>query len=364
MKSVFEHIQAFRERLAATPPAVASCTRSQEVVSTIEMHTAGEPLRVILTGVPHLKGETVLARRAFLRNQHDDFRQSLMFEPRGHADMYGCILVPPNDPTADVGVIFLHNDGYSTMCGHAIIAISTLIWSMGWKKPDSKTENILHIDAPCGRITSFTEIHEGAVQNVRFHCVPSFVVDLDQTVAVPEIGPVHYDLAYGGAFYAYVDLRKQTLGFDITPEHYQEIIVKGRAIKQAVIQHHSGIIHPYEPELSFLYGTIFIDKPQRSDHHSRNVCVFADGEVDRCPTGSGVSGRMAIHDARGEVQTGELIQIESIIDTSFLGRVIQRTEFAGRSAVIPEVTGSAFIVGQSDFVIDPADPLKGGFFLR
>ena len=364
MQSVFERIEAFRERLASKLPAVVECTRSQQVISTIEMHTAGEPLRVILSGYPDPEGDTVLERRAFIRDNHDHLRQSLMFEPRGHADMYGCILVPPSDSTADVGVIFLHNEGYSTMCGHAIIAISTLIWSMGWKTPDNENENILQIDAPCGRITSYTQIKEGKVQDVRFHCVPSFVVDLSQVVEVPGLGAVHYDLAYGGAFYAYVDLRIQDLGFSITPDHYQEIIQKGKAIKQAVARHHQGILHPYETELSFLYGTIFIDKPKRDEHHSRNVCVFAEGEVDRCPTGSGVSGRLAIHDARGEVQIGDSIQIESIIDTTFSGRVIKKVEFGGRAAVVPEVTGHAFIVGQSDFVIDPTDPLKNGFFLR
>lgn len=364
MKTVFEQFQAFRKQLASLPSVIANPNRSGQVISTIEMHTGGEPLRVIMDGYPQLEGESVLERRAFLRNHHDALRRLLMFEPRGHADMYGCVLVPPNDPTADVGVIFLHNEGYSTMCGHAIIAISTLIWSMGWKTPNRDAENKLEIDAPCGRITSYTEINEGIIQSVRFHCVPSFVIDLDQTVVVPEIGPVQYDLAYGGAFYAYVDLRKQGLGFSITPNHYQEIISKGKAIKQAVISQHSGIIHPYEPELSFLYGTIFIDDPHTRRHHSRNVCVFADGEVDRCPTGSGVSGRMAIHHARGEIQIGESIQIESIIDTCFLGRVIKPINYAGHPAVVPEVTGNAYIIGQNRFVIDPNDPLKSGFLLR
>ena len=176
-------------------------------IKTIDLHTGGEPLRVIMDGFPVLEGKSVLDRRNFCKTQYDDLRTTLMFEPRGHADMYGCILVPPNSVDSDFGVIFLHNEGYSTMCGHAIIAIGTLAFYMGWIE-NTDGEHLLKIDAPCGRIRAYTTIRNGKIHNVGFHCVPSFVVGLDRKINVPGLGEIYYDLAYGGAFYAYVDLAK------------------------------------------------------------------------------------------------------------------------------------------------------------
>ena len=362
--SVYQQIERFRDRLTKSQPSAQLNVPSADVISTIEMHTGGEPLRVIVTGTPELTGNTVLERRACLRDEHDVFRKQLMFEPRGHADMYGCVLVPPNDADGDFGIIFLHNEGYSTMCGHAIIAISTLAWNMGWKTAREGDDNILLIDAPCGRITSFAEIENGKVSRIRFHCVPSFTTSLDQEIQIPGVGSIFYDVAFGGAFYAYVDLAKNNLDFSITPANYQEAIRLGSSIKRAVIETNREIVHPLEPEMSFLYGTIFIEAAHDPNNHSRNVCVFADGEVDRCPTGSGVSGRMAIHFARDEVAMGQKIRVESIINTCFTGSVVEKRTFAGRDAVIPEIEGSAYLVGQNNFWIETGDPIKSGFLLR
>ncbi len=330
-------------------------------IRTIDMHTCGEPLRVIVDGYPKLKGSNVLEYRADARDNHDHFRRTLMFEPRGHADMYGCVLVPPNDNDGDFGILFLHNEGYSTMCGHAIIAISTLAIEMDWVEVRSP-ETILKIDAPCGRITAFVRVEDGQVQHVRFHCVPSFVLGLDLSIEVPKLGKVQFDLAYGGAFYAYV--QADQLQLDLTPENYTQIIKNGMAIKRAVMQSDIGVQHPFEEDLSFLYGTIFIGGPISNGIDSRNVCVFAEGEVDRCPTGSGVSGRMAIHHAREEIQIGESMSIESILGTVFHGRVAETLAFGPYSAVIPEVQGTAHVTGQHEFLINPNDPLKDGFILR
>ncbi len=287
-----------------------------------------------------------------------------MFEPRGHADMYGCILLPPNDDEGDFGIIFLHNGGYSTMCGHAIIAISTLAIKMNWV--DIKEgDNVLKIDAPCGRITSFVNVKNGQVTGVRFHCVPSFVVGLDRTVKVKGLGKVTYDLAYGGAFYAYVDMAKNNFDFDLSTDSYRALITNGMKIKNAVIKADKEIVHPFEKDLSFNYGTIFIDnKKQSSGADSRNVCVFAEGEVDRCPTGSGISGRMAIHKARKEIDYGETMTIESIIGSVFKGSVISEEDYGPFKAVIPQVEGTAYITGMQTFVIDPNDPMKNGFIFR
>ncbi|SHG86453.1 proline racemase family protein [Flagellimonas flava] len=332
-------------------------------IRTIDMHTGGEPLRVILDGFPELKGSSVLEYRRYCKANHDELRTALMFEPRGHADMYGCILVPPNDDGADFGILFLHNEGYSTMCGHAIIAISTLAVQMEWIVV-SEGENTLKIDAPCGRINAFIDIKNGEVEGVRFNCVPSFVVGLDRKVLVDGLGEITYDLAYGGAFYAYVDLQKNDFNMDLLPQSYQTLIDVGMGIKQAVMKQDAEVVHPYEEDLSFLYGTIFIDKSEHDGADSRNVCVFAEGEVDRCPTGSGVSGRMAIHWKRGEIVLGESMIIESITDSQFKGSVVQELDFGPFKAVVPQVAGTAHITGHHTFVIDPKDPMKNGFILR
>lgn len=332
-------------------------------IKTIDMHTGGEPLRVIIDGFPELKGNSVLEYRRFCKEKYDYLRMALLFEPRGHADMYGCILVPPNTAESDFGILFMHNEGYSTMCGHAIIAISTLAAQMNWIKV-KEGENVLKIDAPCGQIISFVNVENGVVNSVRFHCVPSFVVGLDYQVETENYGNISYDLAYGGAFYAYVDLRKNNLNFDLSASSYQKIIHAGKEIKQAVIQLNDSIIHPFEEELGFLYGTIFIDKTTTAHVDNKNVCVFADGEVDRCPTGSGVSGRMAIHHARKELGLGQQMRIESITGSVFTGSIASEEDYGPYSAVIPQVEGTAHITGMHTFLIDPKDPMKAGFILR
>ncbi len=330
-------------------------------IRTIDMHTGGEPLRVIVGGFPALKGEGVLAYRQYLRDHHDDLRRALMFEPRGHADMYGCLLTPPNDETGDFGILFMHNEGYSTMCGHAIIAIIRLAVEMGWveiREPETK----LRIDAPCGRIEGFACIRDGAAEELFFLGVPSFVLALDRQAEVPGWGQVRYDLAYGGAFYAYVDAK--ALNLALTPDNNRRIIEAGRSIKEAVRQSNPEIVHPFEADLSFLYGVIFIADSDTPGIHSRNVCVFADGELDRSPTGSGVMGRLAIHQARGEISNGETLRIESIVGSVFSGAVVEELPYGPHQAIIPRVGGSAFITGQHEFLIDPDDPLKEGFLLR
>lgn len=333
-------------------------------IKTIDMHTGGEPLRIIVDGFPELKGHSVLDYRRYCKENFDHLRTALIFEPRGHADMYGCILLPPNDDEGDFGIIFMHNEGYSTMCGHAIIAISTLAVEMNWIEV-KEGDNILKIDTPCGRITSYAYVKQGKVAGVKFHSVPSFVVGLDRMVNVEGLGLVIYDLAYGGTFYAYVDMAKNNFEFDLTPNSYQQLIQAGMEIKQAVMRTDKEILHPYEDELSFLYGTIFLDnRKQFSGAESRNVCVFAEGEVDRCPTGSGVSGRMAIHRARNEIDFGETMIIESITGSSFKGSVVSELDYGPFIAVIPQVEGTAHITGIQNFVIDPNDMMKEGFILR
>jgi proline racemase len=331
---------------------------AHKTIHTIDMHTAGEPLRVYLDGMPISTGKTVLEYRQLLMNQYDQIRTSLMYEPRGHMDMYGCILTEPENEDSDFGVIFLHNEGYSTMCGHAIIAITTLMYETGIFSVQTKP--LIKIDAPAGQITAFVEHDTNGKYNASFLNVPSFVYKSDLIINVESIGNVKLDVVYGGAFYAYVDAKQLNLEF--TPKSTQTLIDIGMKIKHAVMDQ-IEIRHPFEPDLSFLYGTIFISEAHNGNH-SRNVCIFAEGEVDRSPTGTGVSGRLALHHYNNELSIGETITIESILGTTFDCEIESLTTFGDYNAIIPKVQGNAYIIGKHQFIIDENDPLKDGFLLR
>ena len=330
------------------------------VITTVEAHTEGEPLRVIVSGFPRLMGNTILARRRELNFHYDALRTMLMWEPRGHADMYGCLITPPVTESADFGVLFMHNSGYSSMCGHGIIAVTKVALETGLL-PFTSPETCVRIDSPAGLITAYASVHRGKVQSVRFRNVPSFAYLLDQTVSVDGLGEIPYDIAYGGAFYAYVQAAHA--GVNCTPEDFPALVHAGKAIKLA-IRNSRSIEHPFEPDLGFLYGTIFIGPGQSEGSHSRNVCVFADGEVDRSPTGTGVSGRAALHYARGEIALGQSIVIESILGTKFSVTASIEVNYGPYRAVIPEVEGRAFITGRNTFIQDSSDPLRDGFILR
>ncbi|EHR78859.1 proline racemase [Thermococcus litoralis DSM 5473] len=330
------------------------------VIKTLDTHTAGEPLRIILSGFPEIPGKTILEKRRYLMENLDHLRKALMWEPRGHADMYGAIITEPVSEEADFGVIFMHNEGYSTMCGHATIALGKVAVECGLVEAKEPITEI-KMDSPAGLIKIYVKVRDGKVEKVYFHNVPSFVLFKDETINVPGIGEVKYDLAYGGAFYAFVNAEE--IGLKCTPEYYRQLIDVGMKIKRAIMSE-KEIRHPFEEDLSFLYGTIFIGEPEDENSHSRHVCIFADGEVDRSPTGTGVSARLAILYEKGEIDIGEEITIESIIGTKFTGKVVEETRYGLYRAIIPEVGGNAYIVAKNTFLIDPQDPLKYGFFLR
>ncbi|MGE0441776.1 MAG: proline racemase family protein [Gemmatimonadales bacterium] len=329
-------------------------------ITVIESHTGGEPFRVIVGGVPAIPGSTMVAKRAYAREHLDGIRRRLMWEPRGHADMYGCFLTDPVSPGADLGVLFLHNEGFSTMCGHGIIALATVLVEAGLVEAVEPTTRIA-IDTPAGLVQAAVMVADGRVVRVRFTNVASWVEALDQSVTVPGLGTVRYDLAFGGAFYAYVDA--SDLGLALVPAQAGRLIEAGRAIKRAV-QASREIPHPFESELSFLYGTIFTGPPADPGAYSRHVCIFADGELDRSPTGTGVSARLALLAVRGALAPGERIRIESIVGSEFGGRIVERTTFGPHEAVVPEVDGVAYLTGRAEFWTDPADPLGGGFLIR
>ena len=328
-------------------------------ITTLDAHAAGEPLRIVTSGTDPIPGRTMLEKRRYAREHLDSVRRSIVFEPRGHADMYGAILTEPVTPDGDTGVLFMHNEGWSTMCGHGIIALTTALLETG-----ERTGDVIRYDAPPGRVTARAVRDGGRVREVAFENVPSFAVALDETVQVEGLGEVRYDLAYGGAFYAFVDA--DALGVPLDPGGFQRCIDVGMRIKRAVMASRE-VRHPESPDsadLSFLYGTILTGRPHDAGADSRNVCVFADGEVDRSPTGTGVSARVSIERARGRLRDGSSFTVESIIGSRFRGRALRPTTVAGYDAVVPEVAGSAWTVGRSELWIAPDDPLGQGFVLR
>jgi proline racemase len=339
---------------ARTVPELVS--RDVHEVVTTDYHTAGEPFRVALDGVPPIPGDTVGERRlgAAASQEVDAVRKLLCNEPRGHADMYGCFLVPPDDEGADLGVLFWHKDGYSTACGHGTIALGAWAVESGrvTAEPDGVTE--VTVDVPSGRVVAAVSSAGGRVESVAFRNVPAYVI----ATAVPAAG-VLADVSYGGAIYASVAARE--LGLAVRPEEYPQLIAAGRAVKRA-LEGSEVSRHPSDDRLSGIYGTILYedlgDGPDGP--RQRNVTVFADGEVDRSPCGSGTSARMALLAAEGRLDAGGVLAHESIVGTRFEARVVDRRE----DGVVTEVVGQAFRTGEHRFVLDPRDPVGTGFVLR
>lgn len=329
--------------------------------NTIDAHTEGEPLRIITGGYPEIKGETILEKRRFLQENLDHYRKLLMHEPRGHADMYGVLITEPVTPGSDFGVLFLHNEGYSSMCGHGIIATCKVAVQIGHITPASFPHNI-KIDSPAGLISAWVDHDIDGELTVWFDNVASFAESLNQTVNVPGFGQVSYDIGFGGAYYAYVDA--DAIDVSCAGDNVEQLIDLGRRIKHAVMDSHP-LAHPRDNDLSFLYGTIFHSaKTTQESSHSRHVCVFADGEVDRSPTGTGVAGRIALLHAKGEVAMDELITIESIVDGQMQVKAQPSDKFYQHAAVIPQVSGRAWITGVHHFLLDPKDIFQQGFILR
>jgi trans-L-3-hydroxyproline dehydratase len=332
------------------------------ILMTVDMHAAGEPLRIVTDGYPDLPGATMLERRRYAREHHDDLRRALMWEPRGHADMYGCVLTPPVSAEAHYGVLFLHNEGYSTMCGHGVIALVTALVETG-AFPVSGAQTPVNLDTPAGLVRAVAHTDaERRVARVSFRNVPSFVYAPDLELDVAPYGKLTVDVVYGGAFYVYLDAAQ--VGLTVAPELARELASAGEAIKRAVSAT-LAVRHPEAEDLGFLYGTILSGPPEDPAHTTRNVCVFANAEVDRSPTGTGVSGHVALLAAGGELREGEEIAVESILGARsvFSGRIAERGQVGAYAAVTPQVSGTAYITGRHEFILDPRDTLGGGFLL-
>ena len=315
-------------------------------ISTVDYHTGGEPFRIV-TG-QELLGDSILAKRHDAAQRLDQLRRLLVNEPRGHADMYGCFVTEPEDAGADLGVVFFHNAGYSTACGHGTIALVTWALESG-VLPIAGEETRVVVDVPSGRLETIAHVRDGDVTSVRFRNVPSFV----WATAVPAAGR-EVDIAFGGAFYASLEER-------VEAAELPRLIALGRELK-AELEARADFVHPLESELRDIYGVIFWQR--EGVNVQRNVTVFADGEVDRSPCGSGTSARLALLDASGELARGEELRHLSIVGSEFRACVVDVAEVEGLPAVITEVEGCAHRTGEHRFVLEDSDELGTGFLLR
>ena len=331
-----------------------------DTLEVVDMHTGGEPVRIVVAGYPPLPRGPILQKRAFVRDRLDHLRRILMFEPRGHSDMYGALLVEPDLPGADMAVLFMHNEGYSTMCGHAVIALGRYAVDKGLVAAVEPL-TVVNIECPCGLVVADVEVADGKAGAVSFESVPSFLLADDRTIDVPGFGDVRFDVAYGGAFYALADAGQFGLAFGTSPARafVDAATALTEAVRQAV-----PLSHPDSPDLAFLYGSILTDGGDGTGGiATKNVCVFADAQVDRSPTGSGVTARLAAMHARGAVAAGETRLFESIVGSRFTGAVARTARAGDHAAIVARVSGRAHYSGTTSFVVEADDDLGRGFLV-
>jgi trans-L-3-hydroxyproline dehydratase len=326
------------------------------------MHTGGEPVRIVTSGYPPVPGASILEKRAFVRDNLDHLRKMLIFEPRGHYDMYGVLPVEPSLPGADMAVLFMHNEGYSTMCGHAVIALGRYAVDQGIVAAVEPLATV-NIECPCGMVVASVEVADGKAGAVSFESVPSFLFARDKAVELPGYGAITFDVAYGGAFYALADCRQFGLEFGVSPA--RDFVDAATALTQR-LKAEFPLAHPDSDDLAFLYGTILTDGGDGANGMAtKNVCVFADAEVDRSPTGSGVTARLAAMHARGEIVPGDQRLFESIVGSRFTGEVARSVALSdGADAIVARVGGRAFYLGKAEFRIEDGDELGRGFLVR
>lgn len=333
--------------------------RSRHVFHAVDSHTEGMPTRVVTGGVGVIPGETMAARRAYAVDHLDHLRTLLMEEPRGHAAMSGAILQPPTRPDADAGVLFIEVSGFLPMCGHGTIGVGTVLVETGMVAAVSPLTTV-RLDTPAGLVTAEVAVREdGAATGVTIRNVPSFPVRRDATVPVDGLGQVRYDLAYGGNFYAFVALADLGIPFDRAAG--PRLLAAGQAI-MAAIDRTDPPVHPEDPGTAGCHG-VYLAAPGSDARHSRHAMVIHPGWFDRSPCGTGTSARMAQLWGRGELPLATGFGNESLLGTRFTGRLVEETTVAGRPAVVPEVTGRAWITGTAQYLLDPEDPFPAGFRL-
>jgi len=330
--------------------------RSVRTLHAVDSHTEGMPTRVIVGGVGVLPGETMAQRRVNFLRDSDDLRTLLMFEPRGHNAMSGAILQPPTRPDCDWGVLYIEVSGCLPMCGHGTIGVATVLVETGMVAVVEPVTTI-RLDTPAGVVVAEVAVRDGAARAVTIRNVASFSLALDQQVEVPGLGKVDYDLAFGGNFYAMVELAK--LGFDFDRAQQQGIVEAGLAIMEAINTSNLPV-HPEDGDITGCHHVQFL-APGSTARHSRHAMAIYPGWFDRSPCGTGTSARMAQLHARGELPLHTDFVNESFIGTRFIGRLVEQTTVAGLTAVVPTITGRAWITGTAQYLLDPSDPFPAGF---
>ncbi|MBX3117513.1 MAG: proline racemase family protein [Fimbriimonadaceae bacterium] len=329
-------------------------------IDVLDMHTGGEPLRIVKSGYPPIPGSTILDKRRYARENLDHLRRFLMFEPRGHFDMYGALLVEPTLPGADLAVLFIHNEGYSTMCGHAVIALGRYAVDYGLVKAVEPVTEV-GIECPCGLVKAYVEVTGGKSGKVSFDSVKAFLHSADVRVEVPGYGEIVCDVAYGGAFYALADARQ--FGLEPGKSPVRALVDAALAVSSEV-RKAVKLSHPEHDDLAFLYGSILTDGIDSPDATSCNICVFADAEVDRSPTGSGVTARMAARFAKGQARLNETALFSSITGAVFEGTVVEETGEGSFDAVRVRVGGQAHYSGEASYWLEEGDEIGKGFLAR
>ncbi len=328
------------------------------LITCIDSHTAGEPTRIVVSGIPKLRGESVAEKRDYLKEKYDHLRTFLMHEPRGHNDMFGAVIVEPSDEKADLGVIFMDSGGYLDGCGHGTMGVAAVAVETGLvevKEPETK----IVLEVPSGLIETTCKVKNGHVEEVKMRNVPSFLYSTEE-INVPGLGEIEVDIAFGGNFFGIVDVGKVNL--KINPKNSLKLIDAGLRIREAV-NNQVKVIHPVKTYINKVNLIEFYDEPDVPEAHVKNVVIFGEGQIDRSPCGTGTSAKIATLYAKGELKLNEEFIHESILKTIFRGKAVEEVKIDRFKGVIPEIKSSAYITGFNQLVMDPNDPLKYGFRL-
>ena len=332
--------------------------RASRYFAAVDSHTEGMPTRVITGGLGPIPGDTMQERRVYFERNLDDLRLMLMREPRGHPAMSGAFLQPPTRPDADWGVLFIEVSGCLPMCGHGAIGVITVLVECGLVTV-TEPQTTVALDTPAGRVEACVDVVDGRAQRVTLRNVPAFVVNLDATVDVDGLGSVRYDMAFGGNFYALV--QAASVGLEPTPVRADELISSGLQIIDA-IQAAGPPVHPLDPAIRGCKHVVFYaDGENGAD--ARNATAIHPGWLDRSPCGTGTSARMAALHARGGLALGQEFTNDSVIGSRFVGRLVEEVRVGDRPAVVPEISGRAWITGMGQYLLDPTDPFPTGFAL-
>ncbi len=332
--------------------------RARSYFAAVDSHTEGMPTRVITGGLGPIPGGSMQERRLYFEEHLDHLRLLLMREPRGHSAMSGAFLQPSTRPDADWGVLFVEVSGLLPMCGHGTIGVATVLVETGMV-PVSEPETVIRLDTPAGLVEATVLVSEGRAERVRLRNVPAFVAELDARVEVGSLGEVTYDMAFGGNFYALIPAA--AVGLEPVPANAQQLIDRGLEIISAI--NDSAVpVHPVDPAIRGCKHVVFY-APGHDGADARNATAIHPGWLDRSPCGTGTSARMAALHARGELPLGRDFVNESIIGSRFTGRLLEEVSLGSTPAVIPEVSGRAWITGMSQYLLDPTDPFPAGFAL-